>query len=364
MISPQEFRTFAAVVILSTIIPKIKRYYFQKETLSSLNLNDMKKVFLYMMLLCGIAMISTSCERDPIVNPEVEKGTMTIGNETVNINTAKAVNYGQKNAVVLASKAMTAAGNDGIAVIFDGNIVPGTYQMSDNKAGNPRVVGLRNYNMGELQFVFEADSIFFGDVYYWISGELTITENNGSYTIILSHCTASNANNVNIILSVNFNGVLQPFTIDDDNKFVIAGFESHIGLAGITSIGGMNSIGEYEGVHSMLFMSADHKRSFIVSFVGNETVDGEYQLGYLFTPYLPILPCVHVATDFDFWTLTPQTGYVAKSGTLKIVTNEDGTKTVTMRDLKLKNVEHDNEFFFPILDAELTYHGLMYEIGQ
>ena len=114
----------------------------------------------------------------------------------------------------------------------------------------------------------------------------------------------------------------------------------------------------------MLFMSANHKRSFIVSFVGNETVDGEYQLGYLFTPYLPILPCVHVATDFDFWTLTPQTGYVAKSGTLKIVTNEDGTKTVTMRNLKLKNVEHDNEFFFPILDAELTYHGMMYEIGQ
>ncbi|MBR4338778.1 MAG: hypothetical protein IKP91_11190 [Bacteroidaceae bacterium] len=317
-----------------------------------------------MILLCGIAIISTSCEKEPTVNPEVENGTMTVGNKTVNITTANAVNYDQKNAIVLTSKAMTAADNEGIAVIFDGKIVPGTYQMSDSQAGNPRVVGLKNFSMGELQFVFDADSNFFGDVYYWISGELSITENHGSYTVVLSKCTASNVNHANISLSVNFNDVLQPFIIHKDNMFVIDGFVSPIGLAGITSIGGMNSIGEYAGVHSMLLMSADHKRSFIVSFVGNETVDGEYQLGYLFTPYLPILPCVHVATDFDFWTLTPQTGYVAKSGTLKIVTNEDGTKTVTMRNLKLKNVEHDNEFFFPILDAELTYHGMMYEIGQ
>ena len=324
----------------------------------------MKNVFLCVMLLCGIAIISTSCEKEPTVNPEVENGTMTVGNKTVNITTANAVNYDQKNAIVLTSKAMTAADNEGIAVIFDGKIVPGTYQMSDSQAGNPRVVGLKNFSMGELQFVFDADSNFFGDVYYWISGELSITENHGSYTVVLSKCTASNVNHANISLSVNFNDVLQPFIIHKDNMFVIDGFVSPIGLAGITSIGGMNSIGEYAGVHSMLLMSADHKRSFIVSFVGNETVDGEYQLGYLFTPYLPILPCVHVATDFDFWTLTPQTGYVAKSGTLKIVTNEDGTKTVTMRNLKLKNVEHDNEFFFPILDAELTYHGMMYEIGQ
>lgn len=324
----------------------------------------MKEVLLSMMLLCGIAMMSTSCKKEPTVNPEVENGTMTVGNETVNITTANAVNYDHNKAIVLASKAMTAADNEGIAVIFDGDIVPGTYQMSDTKAGNPRVVGLRDFNMGELQFVIEGDSIYFGDVYYWISGELSITQNNGSYTVILTQCTASNANNANISLSANFNGALQPFTIHEDNKFVIDGYESPIGLAGITSIGGMNSIGEYQGIHSMLFMSANHKRSFIVSFVGDETVDGEYQLGYFITPYLPTLPCVHVAFDSDFWTLTPQTGYVAKSGTLKIVTNEDGTKTVTMTNLKLKNVEHDSEFFFPILDAELTYHGLMYEIGQ
>lgn len=324
----------------------------------------MKKILFGMMLLCGIAMISTSCEKDPIDNPEVENGKMTVGNSTVDITTANAVNYGQTRAVVLASKAMTAADNEAIVVIFDGDIVPGTYQVSNTNAGNPRVIGLRNFNMAELQFVIAGDNTYYGDVFFWTSGELSIIANNGGYTVLLSQCTATSVNNTSIGLSVNFSGVLQPFTIYSDNKFVINGLVSPIGYAGITSIGGMNSIGEYQGVHSMLFMSANHKRSFIVSFVGNETVDGEYQLGYLFTPYLPILPCVHVATDFDFWTLTPQTGYVAKSGTLKIVTNEDGTKTVTMRNLKLKNVEHDSEFFFPILDAELTYHGMMYEIGQ
>ena len=324
----------------------------------------MKKIIFGMMLLCGIAMISTSCEKEPIVDPEVENGKMTVGNATVDITTANAVNYGQTRAVVLASKAMTAADNEAIVVIFDGDIVPGTYQMSNTSAGNPRVIGLRNFTMAELQVVIAGDNTYYGDVFFWTSGELSIIANNGGYTVLLSQCTATSVNNTSIGLSVNFSGVLQPFTIYSDNKFVINGLVSPIGYAGITSIGGMNSIGEYQGVHSMLFMSANHKRSFIVSFVGNETVDGEYQLGYLFTPYLPILPCVHVATDFDFWTLTPQTGYVAKSGTLKIVTNEDGTKTVTMRNLKLKNVEHDSEFFFPILDAELTYHGMMYEIGQ
>ena len=317
-----------------------------------------------MMLLCGIAMISTSCKKEPTVNPEVEKGHMTVGSTTLNVTTADAVNYDQRNAIVFASKAMTAADNEGIAVIFNGDIVPGTYQLSESKAGGPVVVGLKDFNMGELQFVFDSETLYFGEVYYSISGELSITENNGTFTVILSQCNATNAANSNISLSVNFNGTLQPFVIHKDNQFVIDGRRSPIGLAGITSIGGMNSIGEYQGVHSMLFMSADHKRSFIVSFVGDETVDGEYELGYFITPYLPTLPCVHVALDSDFWTMQPQTGYVAKEGKLKIVTNPDGTKTVTMRNLKLKNVEHDNEFFFPILDAELTYHGMMFEIGQ
>lgn len=324
----------------------------------------MKKVFLCMMLLCGIAMISTSCKKDPVVNPETENGKMIVGSSTLNITTADAVNYGQKNAIVLASKAMTSADNEGVAVIFDGAITPGNYKLGDSKGGAPRVVGLKDFNMGEIHFVIDADSVFFGDVYFWINGELSITESNGTYTVILSQCSATNANNANINLSVNFNGTLTPYVVNTDNKFVIDGYESPIGLAGITSIGGLNSIGQYQGVHSMLFMSANHKRSFIVSFVGDETVDGEYQLGYFITPYLPTLPCVHVALDSDFWTMQPQTGYVAKEGTLTIVTNPDGTKTVTMRNLKLKNVEHDNEFFFPILDAELTYHGMMFEIGQ
>ena len=318
----------------------------------------MKKVFLCLMLLCGIAMISTSCKKDPTpVNPETASGSMTVGNKTIDITTAEAVNYGQKNAIVLASKPMTEAENEGVAVIFNGAITPGTYKLGDAKADTPRVVGLKDFNMGEIHFVIESDTIFFGDAYFWINGELSIIENNGTYTVVLSQCTATNANNTSINLAVNFNGTLTPYVVNTDNKFVIDGFESAIGLAGIGSVTGLGILGN--GVKSMLFMSANHKRSFIISFVGTDTVDGEYDLGYLFTPYAPTLPCVHVALDADFWTLTPQTGYVAQSGKLTIVTNEDGTKTVTLKDVKLKNVEHD---FWPILDAELNYQGMMFEI--
>ncbi|MBR3492948.1 MAG: hypothetical protein IKH44_11685 [Bacteroidales bacterium] len=329
----------------------------------------MKKVFFSLVLFCGLALLGTSCNKNngnnSNVTPEVETGTMTVGNKTMDIATSKAVTYGQKKAIVLASKEVTAAKNDGIAIVFNGNITPGTYTIGNNtKDPVPSVIGFHEFNLGELPFIMGADTLCYGDTYYWMNGVLSITENNGTYSVILSQCMGTNANNQNINLALNFSGTLTPYAFDSNNKFKIKDIESPIGLAGITSLGGMDTIGNYHGVRSMLFMSANRKRFFIVSYLGNETLEGEYQLGYLFTPYLPKFPCVHVALDSDFWTFQPQTGYIAKSGTMKVTTNDDGTKTIIMENLKLKNVEHDDEFFFPIIDASLQYHGYMYEIGN
>ena len=329
----------------------------------------MKKVFLSLMLFCGLALIGTSCKDNNNgnngngnVTPEVQSGALTVGNNTDNIVTAKTVKYGQKNAIVLASKEMTAAKNEGIAIIFNGNIVPGTYTMGNNsKDPVPTVVGFHEFNLGELPFIMGADTLFYGDTYYWMNGVLSVTENNGTYTVILSQSMGTNHDGQTVQLALNFQGTLPPYQFDADNKFKIKNIESPIGLAGITTISGMGILGD--GVKSMLFMSADHKRSFIISYPSGTPLEGEYNLGYLGTPYLPFLPCVHVALDADFWTMQPQTGYVAKSGTLKVTTNDDGTKTVLMENLKLKNVEHDSEFFFPILDGSLQYHGYMYELS-
>ena len=326
----------------------------------------MRKVFFSLMLLCGLAMVSTSCKdnnngNNGNVTPEVESGEMTVGSNTSDIVTAKAVNYGQKNAIVLASKEMTASNNEGIAIIFNGAITPGTYTMGDTKDPVPTVVGFHEFNLGELPFIMGADTLFYGDTYYWMNGVLSVTENNGTYTVILSQSMGTNANGQTVQLAINFSGTLPPYQFDADNKFKIGNRESPIGLAGITALNGLSSLGL--DVKSMLFMSADRKRSFIVSYGGGQLVDGEYNLGYLGTPYLPFLPCVHVALDSDFWTMTPQTGYVAKEGTLKVISNDDGTKTVIMENLKLKNVEHDSELFFPILDGSLQYTGYMYEVS-
>lgn len=324
----------------------------------------MKKVFFSLMLLCGLALISTSCKdnNNDDVTPEVATGEMTVGNNTSDIVTAKAVKYGQKNAIVLASKEMTAADNEGIAIIFNGNIVPGTYTIGDNtKDPVPTVVGFHEFNLGELPFIMGADTLFYGDTYYWMNGLLSVTEENGTYTVILSQSMGVNDNGQTAQLALNFHGTLPPYTFDANNKFKIKNIESPIGLAGLTQLSGLSSLGL--DVKSMLFMSADRKRFFIVSYLGGQLVDGEYNLGYIGTPYLPAFPCVHVALDGDFWTFQPQTGYIAKSGTLTVTTNDDGTKTVTMEDLKLKNVEHDNEFFWPILDGWLNYHGYMYELS-
>ena len=318
------------------------------------------------MLFCGFALMNTSCKDNNNgnnnVTPEVQAGAMTVGNNTDNIVTAKSIKYGQKNAIVLASKEMTAADNEGIAIIFNGNIVPGTYTMGNNtKDPVPTVVGFHEFNLGELPFIMGADTLFYGDTYYWMNGLLSVTENNGTYTVVLSQSMGTNANGQTMQLALNFSGTLPPYTFDANNKFKIKNIESPIGLAGITALNGLSSLGL--DVKSMLFMSSDRKRFFIVSYLGGQVVDGEYNLGYIGTPYLPFLPCVHVALDHDFWTMTPQTGYVAKSGTLKVTTNDDGTKTVIMENLKLKNVEHDSEFFFPILDGSLQYTGYMYELS-
>ena len=329
----------------------------------------MKKVFYSLVLFCSLALIGTSCKDNnngnngnSNVTPEVQAGALTVGNNTDNIVTAKVVKYGQKSAIVLASKEMTASDNEGIAIIYNGDVVPGTYTMGNNtKDPIPTVIGFHEFNLGELPFIMGADTLFYGDTYYWMNGLLSVTENNGTYSVILSQSMGTNNNGQTVQLALNFSGTLPPYTFDTENKFKIGNIESPIGLAGITALNGLSPLGL--DVKSMLFMSADRKRSFIVSYGGGQLVDDEYNLGYALTPYLPILPCVHVALDSDFWTMTPQTGYVAKSGTLKVTTNDDGTKTVIMQNLKLKNVEHDNEFFFPILDGSLQYHGYMYELS-
>ena len=323
----------------------------------------MKKVFLSLMLFCGLALISTSCNKNNSnVTPEVQAGAMTVGNNTDNIVTAKAVKYGQKNAIVLASKEMTAAKNEGIAIIFNGDIVPGTYTMGDNsKDPVPTVVGFHEFNLGELPFIMGADTLFYGDTYYWMNGVLSVTEENGTYTVILAQSMGANENGQTIQLALNFSGTLPPYQFDVENKFKIKNIESPIGLAGITSLNGLASLGL--DVKSMLFMSSDRKRFFIVSYLGGQVVDGEYNLGYIGTPYLPVFPCVHVALDGDFWTFQPQTGYVAKSGTMNVVTNDDGTKTVVMENLVLSNVEHPNSIFFPDITGSLQYHGYMYELS-
>ena len=199
----------------------------------------MKKVFLSLMLFCGLALIGTSCKdnngNNGNVTPEVETNEMTVGNNTADIVTAKAVKYGQKNAIVLASKEMTASDNDGIAIIFNGNITPGTYTLGDNtKDPVPTVVGFHEFNLGELPFIMGADTLFYGYTYYWMNGLLSVTEENGTYTVILSQSMGANHDGQTIQLALYFQGSLPPYQFDVYIKFKIKNVESPIGLAGIT----------------------------------------------------------------------------------------------------------------------------------
>ena len=321
----------------------------------------MKKLVICLVLLCGFATIATSCKKDNEVVPETNEGTMVMGTKTMDIAVANAVGCGERHAILLASDEITHANNEGIAVVFEGDIVPGRYDLGDSKEAAPRVVGLKNYNMGELHLVIGMDSLYFGDVYYWIEGELSVTEHNGTYTVVLSHCVATNNDGASISLSVNFNGVLPPLVLSTENKFTVKGRETPISLAGLTSIGMSDNNGNFYGTKSMVFLSPNHKVAFIVSYLNNSNIDGEYTLSALI-PYVPSMPCVHYVTDFDLWSSNVQTGYVAEGGTLKVQTAADGTRTVLIQNAKLRNLEHPDSIFFPVIDASLSYQGLMYEI--
>lgn len=328
------------------------------------------------MLFCGLALMSTSCKdnNENNVTPEVQTGAMTVGNTTSDIVTAKAVNYGQKNAIVLASKEMTAADNDGIAIIFDGDIVPGTYTMGDNsKDPIPTVVGFHEFNLGELPFIMGADTLFYGDTYFWMNGLLSVTEENGTYTVILSQSMGANNNGQTINLALNFSGTLPPYTFDADNKFVIGYNEYPIGLAATAGIGSITHLLDSINpnlsgrIQSLTFLSANHKNSFIINYLStDDNLIGTHSLtNHLPTfPYLgfAVFPHVMATTSFDLLALQPSTAYILTDGTLTINKEDDGQWFITIENARLTNLEHPN---WPLWNktGSLQYHGYMFELS-
>ena len=340
--------------------------------------DTMKKAFFSLLLFCGLALMSTSCNDNngSNVDPEVETGVMTIGDKHHDIAAAHAVNYGQRNAIVLASKTMNEAGNDGIAIIFEGDITPGTYTIGD-KAGAavPRVVGLHEVNMGELPFIMGSDTLYFGDTYFWIAGELSVTQNeDGTYTVILSQCVGANDDGAEIHLSLNFSGTLAPYTFDTDNKFLIGDREYPIGLAATAGIGAVGHLLDSLNpalsgrIQSMTFLSADHKNSYIINYLSSEDeLVGTHSLDNLLPqfPYFGFATFPHVmaTTSFDLLSFQPSTAYILTGGTLTIAKETEGQWRVTIENATLTNLEHPDWPSFNTTGA-LYYHGTMFEVGN
>lgn len=299
-------------------------------------------MLLSLVLLCSIAMVSTSCNKDKTKQkPEIEAGKMIIGEKTMDIKTSEAVKYGNRNAIVLASKEMTAAENNGICILFNGDITPGSYKFEGKtKASGPQVVAVEKFNMGELPALMDGDTVFFGNYYFWLSGSLTITEDeNGTYTILLTQSSCANG----IQLSLNFSGTLTHYTypVTTDNKFFIGDSPSPIGLATLSNLGLFDTLNHGAGAKSLLFMSTNHKKAFIINlleFGSPSGLVGEYH----FTPLGPLgNPNLIVATAFDLGTLTPETAYTATSGRL-VISKDDvsGLWTIDIENAHLMNLEH------------------------
>lgn len=296
----------------------------------------MKKMFFVLALASSFILAFSGCngnEEEPI--PE---NTFMIGGNTFNVGTSSSVSYDNDNMIAITSEEVTSDANNGVCVVFDGDIRAGKYDLSAKNDG-PKVYGLQNFNMSELPFLLEDDSIYIGEVYICISGSLVVTVTDSTYSVILTNSIATN-NGVSFEIALNFEGTLNPYTISPDNYFYINDNYFQIGMAGNATLIGLSS---------MVFLSPNHKQAYIVTTLGSFE-DGTYQLSNLSNYYNVI-----IATDFDIINHTWSTAYSATGGELSMTTNDDGSHIINISDAEFINLEHGW-----IIDGSLHYYGFMY----
>ena len=145
------------------------------------------------MLVAGFAISFTSCDDNQNSNNEstTHSQTFTLGEETFDIDNAISVLNIQDeestdvyNTIILSEGSLTgdSGEGEGVIILFKGDILAGTYNLSNEEASYPK------YFVTEVSFEdivnfdiddFEAN----GDIFMAYTGALTIEENDGRYVI-------------------------------------------------------------------------------------------------------------------------------------------------------------------------------------
>jgi len=194
---------------------------FDSNLMVNLNSKNMKKVFFSLMLAATLAFGFTSCDKTTNES-ETHSQTFSLGETSYpvdNVMTIKNIQYNGSdvyNAIVLyTGKLIGNTGGEckGVTIIFKGDIIDGTYNLSSDENYFPKYVfanvsinDIINFNIWEL-----ADD----EAYMATSGSFTLENTDGGYIITTSSIEVENTLDPSIVetSSVDYEGTSAIYTL-------------------------------------------------------------------------------------------------------------------------------------------------------
>jgi len=194
----------------------------------------MKKLFLSLMLVAGLAAGFSSCQK--LDDSDTHSQTFTLESDTYDIQSAitiENIHYEDSddifNAMILSNGEFTGnAGNGkGVIIVFKDEISEGIYDLSNDLTTFPKYM-YADVNVDDIISFDLADLQNDNDVYIAYTGSLTIERVGDEYTVTTDNVEVENAVNPDIFYSssVDFEGTPISYVLADvDEGYVSDGTE-------------------------------------------------------------------------------------------------------------------------------------------
>ena len=308
----------------------------------------MKKLFLSLMLIAGLATCFTSCDGNQNNNESTDHTqTFTLGEESYHVDNAISILNIQYqgsdvyNTIILSEGSLIGDGAEGqgVTIIFNGDIETGTYEFSADENVYPKyfVGAVDVENIIEFNIEDYEDN---EDAYMATTGTMTIEIVEGKYIITTDGIEVINyKDNTTETSSVDFEGTTQDFrlatveqeSVLNDSPVVTAGL-THISYAVFNSefLVFFNEAGEMFGLISFTSWNGNIPE-------GQITVNNNQPLLYL---NLNEIDDIDASVLIDNLTTTG-TVNIAKEGDMYIVDIQSGEN-----NLHYKGTLPQFDFFF------------------
>lgn len=312
----------------------------------------MKKTFFVLMMVASIATLFTGCKKENSddvtpIPPPVYSNQFTIGDNTYDIvfagkmNGISVIPGINLNVVAFASAPLESEHNNLYCVIYDGEITNGTISVAPDSTSMipmPKVVAIQDVNL--VQVLSDISNVLYDGIAMGIGGNLTLNEENGTYTVTTENMTLS-LNNSIVNGSIEYQGTVSDISFANGGNFTIDGHEHTILTAGVMDM-------TYYGtaMRVMAFVSTT-TTDIIAVKIENEIETGSFQI--------PLDKAVFMIRNFDMSTYNGDIS-VATSGTLTVSDAGMSMYQVTINDASFVSLNGSSV-------VNLNYKGYIPELS-